>query len=72
MMLCLTFSNRTQFDRMIRHTECCRHRKQRKPNEASFPKTSHAPGEIYDQVKENAVYQELGEVSKQTFYEKIK
>ena len=60
------------FDRMIRHTDCCRHRKERKQNESGFPKTSHPPGEIYDQVKENAVYQELEEISKQTFYEKIK
>lgn len=60
------------FYRMIRNTACCKHRKERKPNESSFPKTGHAPGEIYDQVKENAVYQELEEVSKQTIYEKIK
>ena len=57
---------------MIRQTESCRRHNQRKQNEASFPKTSHASGEIYDQVEENAVYQELGEVSKPTIYEKIK
>nr|XP_022307021.1 uncharacterized protein LOC111113213 [Crassostrea virginica] len=57
---------------MIRKTESCRRHNQRKQNEASFPKTSHASGEIYDQVEENAVYQELGEVSKPTIYEKIK
>ena len=57
---------------MIRHTECRRPHKQRKQNEASFPKTSLARGEIYDQVEEMGGYQELGEVSKQTIYEKIK
>ena len=57
---------------MIKHTECCRRRNQRTQNEVSFPKTSHASGEIYDQVVENGGYQELGEVSKQTIYEQIK
>nr|XP_022306974.1 multiple epidermal growth factor-like domains protein 10 isoform X1 [Crassostrea virginica] len=58
--------------RMIRQTECCRRRNQRTQNEVSFPKTSNASGEIYDQVEEMGGYQELEEVSKQTIYEKIK
>ena len=40
---------------MIRYTECCRLRKQRKQNEVSFPQTIHAPGEIYDQVEDNFI-----------------
>ena len=57
---------------MIRHTQCRRRHKQRKQNEASFPKTSHAQGEMYDQVEENGGYQEPGEVSKPTIHGKIK
>ena len=57
---------------MIRNTECPRRHKKRQQNEASFPKTSIAKGEIYDQVVENGGYQELGEVSKPTIYGKIK
>ena len=59
------------FDRMIRNSAASRHRQASKQNEASFPKTVHAPGEIYDQVGENSAYQELGELSKPTVYEKL-
>ena len=62
----------TLFYRIIRKTDCCDSQKQRKQNEAIFHKTSHAPGEIYDQVQDNVRYQELGEVSKHAINEKIK
>ena len=70
-MLWITFSKRTQFDRVIRNTAANRHRLANKQNEASFPKTVHAPGEIYDQVGDNSAYQEIGELSKPTVYENI-
>ena len=56
---------------MIRNTAASRHRQASKKNEASYPKTVHAPGEISDQVGENSAYQELGELSKPTVYEKL-
>lgn len=70
-MLWITFSKRTPFDRVIRNTAASRHRQASKQNEAGFPKTVHSPGEIYDQVGENSAYQELGELSKPTVYEKL-
>ena len=57
---------------MIRKTAVCRHREASEQNEASFPKTDHAPGEIYEQGGENSAYQELGELSKPTVYENSK
>nr|XP_022306982.1 multiple epidermal growth factor-like domains protein 10 isoform X2 [Crassostrea virginica] len=57
--------------RMVRNTAASRHRQASKQNEASFSKTDHTPGEIYEQVGENSAYQELGELSKPTIYENI-
>ena len=56
---------------MVRNTAASRHRQASKQNEASFSKTDHTPGEIYEQVGENSAYQELGELSKPTVYENI-
>ncbi|XP_078328344.1 uncharacterized protein LOC111113178 isoform X2 [Crassostrea virginica] len=57
--------------RLIGKTAACRHREASKQNEASFPKTDHAHGEIYDHVGNNSAYQELGELSKPTVYETL-
>ena len=70
-MLWITFSKRTPFDRVIRNTAASRHRQASKQNDASFPKTVHAPGDIYDQVGENSAYQDLEELSKPTVYEQL-
>lgn len=63
--------NAYTFYRMIRNTGCCRLLKQEKQKTASSPKATHDPGEIYDQIEENSNFEELGEVSKPTVYEKI-
>ena len=60
-----------KFYRIIRNTDRCTHRKEKKQNEASSPEAIHNR-EIYDQVETNSGYQELGELSQPTIYEKIK
>ena len=60
-----------QFYRIIRNTDRCRHRKEKKPHEASSPKAIHNR-EINDKEVENFGYQELGELSKPKSYENIK
>lgn len=66
------YLKRTLYDRLSRNTACCKHRKERKQNEAGFPRTSYATGETSGQVEDNSGYQELGELSKPTIYEKLK
>ena len=70
-MINFFFLKCSQFDRMIRNTAASRHHQASKQIEASFPKTVHAQGEIYDQVGANSAYEELGELSKPTVYEKL-
>ena len=60
-----------KFYRIIRNKDRCTHRKEKKPNEANSPEAIHNR-EIYDQVDKNSGYQELGELSQPTIYEKIK
>ena len=57
--------------RIIRNTDRCRHRKVKKLHEANSPEAIHNR-EICDQVETNSGYQELGELSQPTIYEKIK
>ena len=53
--------------RMIRN----RYRKKRKQNKTSFPEITHDTRYFYNEGKEIAEYQELGEVSKPTNYENL-
>lgn len=43
--------------RIIRNTDRCRHRKEKKPHAANSPEAIHNR-EIYDQVEKNSGYQE--------------
>ncbi|XP_078328359.1 uncharacterized protein LOC144623700 [Crassostrea virginica] len=54
---------------MTRKTDCYRLWKERKQNRVSSPKMAHNTEENYSKVEENSCYQELGDVSKPTFYE---
>ena len=66
-----SFKRTFTFYRIIRSTDRCRHREEKKLHEASSPKAIQNR-EIYDQVEKTSGYQELGELSKPTIYEKIK
>lgn len=57
--------------RMIRNTDWNRYRKKRKQNKTSFPEITHDTRDFYNEGKEIAEYQELGEVSKPTNYENL-
>ena len=57
---------------MIRNTDWNRYRKRRKQNKTSFPEITHGSRDFYNQEKEVAEYQELGEVSNPTNYENLK
>ena len=56
----------------MRNRDVCNHRKQRKQTEASDPKATYDPGEMYSQAEENSGYQELGELSKPPLYDQLK
>lgn len=69
-MLCILFLISTIFFSIItRKTDCYRLWKERKQNRVSSPKMAHDTEENYSKVEENSCYQELGDVSKPTFYE---
>ena len=59
------------FGRMTRKTDCVRLWKKRKLTRVRSPKIDHDTGENYDQVEENSGYQEIGDMSKPTFYENM-
>ena len=71
MLYILSLKLTFKFYRKIRNTDRCRHRKEKTPHESSSPEAIHNR-EIYDEVEKNAGYQELGELSQPTIYEKIK
>ena len=54
---------------MTRKTNCYRLCKKRKQNRFSSPRIAHDTEENYSKAEENSGYQELGDVSKPTFYE---
>ena len=57
------FQYNDQEDRLLQTLE------RKKQNRVSSPKMAHNTEENYSKVEENSCYQELGDVSKPTFYE---